>query len=485
MTYKDLPPFAPTLMESTRAIGYSTETAIADIIDNSVSAEADIIEIDFMPSNTPYVSILDNGAGMDDQNLVQAMQYGSKNPLESRDIEDLGRYGLGLKTASLSQCKILTVISKRNNMINGCQWNLDHIKKTQSWSLILLDNKELNNFPNIEKLKNLKSGTLVIWQDLDKFFLKNRNISEVISKKCIATINHLSLVFHRYLNGEKGINKIHIFVNNSELKGKDPFLYKKSAQIMSDEIIKIDGSKIIVKPFILPHTSSLTQLEIKELGDNETLKKQQGFYIYRNKRLLVWGTWFKLIKQNELSKLARVQVDIPNTLDDLWTLDIKKSTAVPPDEVKKNLSIIINKIVTSSHRTYTYRGRKELDDKTINLWNRLKTREGGVEYILNKEHPLIQNIIEKQPLIKKELNLLLDQISNSLPINSIYVDLNQDQKINENRKSNYETILEMLQNLINSQDKFNVKLIDNLKKAQPFCNYIDEINESIKRGDLN
>ena len=127
----------------------------------------------------------------------------------------------------------------------------------------------------------------------------------------------------------------------------------------------IRGQQVVVRPYILPHISKLSQKELKALGGKEGLRRQQGFYIYRNRRLLVWGTWFRLMRQGDLSKLARVQVDIPNSLDDLWTLDIKKSTATPPEEVKQNLAVVIAKISEGSKRTWTYRGKKETSDDIV------------------------------------------------------------------------------------------------------------------------
>lgn len=134
----DLPPYAPTLMESTRAIGYSIEAAIADIIDNSIAASASRVDIDFFPIGESYIAILDNGWGMSSESLIAAMQYGSRNPLEIRDENDLGRYGLGMKTASLSQCRILTVLSKKSGVLTGAQWNLNQIVRnyiTHPWNL--------------------------------------------------------------------------------------------------------------------------------------------------------------------------------------------------------------------------------------------------------------------------------------------------------------------------------------------------------------
>ena len=142
----------------------------------------------------------------------------------------------------------------------------------------------------------------------------------------------------------------------------DPFLLKKSYQAMDDEVLTLRGQKVVIRPYILPHISKLTAEEIASLGGKEGIRRQQGFYIYRNKRLLAWGTWFRLMRQGDLSKLARVQVDLPNSLDDLWTLDIKKSTAIPPAELRQSLSAIIERIAEKSKQTWVYRGRKETSD---------------------------------------------------------------------------------------------------------------------------
>ena len=197
-----LPPHAPTLMESTRAIGYSIESAIADI--------------------------LDNGVGMTKEDLIVAMQYGSRSPLDTRSENDLGRYGLGMKTASLSQCRILTVLTKKGGVLSGAQWNLNHIRETQEWSLLLLGEAEAKNLPSFSKLNNYEHGTLVIWQDLDKFGIGESDIAEAFTRKMGLIRDHLSLVFHRYLSGEPGLKKLDIKMNEESVVPQDPFLIKKA-----------------------------------------------------------------------------------------------------------------------------------------------------------------------------------------------------------------------------------------------------------------
>lgn len=201
MQVRETPPFAPVLMESTRAIGYSLEAAIADIIDNSIAAKAGKVQLSFFPVGDAYVSILDNGTGMDDAQMNIAMQYGSKSPTETRDSSDLGRYGLGLKTASLSQCRVLTVISKQGDQVIGRRWDLDYVIKTGAWSLLILDKEDFASVPHISDLYEQDSGTLVVWQNLDRLLMGEVDYEKSLGRKMDEVRQHLELVFHRYLSG--------------------------------------------------------------------------------------------------------------------------------------------------------------------------------------------------------------------------------------------------------------------------------------------
>ena len=367
MQVRETPPFAPVLMESTRAIGYSLEAAIADIIDNSIAAKAGKVQLSFFPVGDAYVSILDNGTGMDDAQMNIAMQYGSKSPTETRDSSDLGRYGLGLKTASLSQCRVLTVISKQGDQVIGRRWDLDYVIKTGAWSLLILDKEDFASVPHISDLYEQDSGTLVVWQNLDRLLMGEVDYEKSLGRKMDEVRQHLELVFHRYLSGESGIKKLEILFNGVKLKAADPFLIKKSTQAMDTETLVIRGKRILVTPYILPHISKMTEEEKNQLGGKDGIRKRQGFYVYRNKRLLIWGTWFRMMRQGDLSKLARVMVDIPNDLDDLWTLDIKKSHAIPPAEVRNSLQTVIDRIADKSKRTWTFRGKKETSDSVEHM----------------------------------------------------------------------------------------------------------------------
>lgn len=472
----ELPPYAPTLIESTRAIGYSLETAVADIIDNSIAAGAKNVDVFFFPIDGAYISILDDGKGMDEDELNLAMQYGSKNPNESRDSKDLGRFGLGLKTASLSQCKCLTVISKQYDHLEARQWDIDHVVETGTWSLIVLDADDLKEFPHYEDLLDYDTGTLVVWQKLDRLSLGEINFEQVLGRKLDGVREHLSLVYHRYLSGESGIQKLKICINNERVSAADPFLANKSTVAMDDETLVVHGQKVKVRPYILPHISKLSTEEIKSLGGNDGLRKLQGFYVYRNKRLLVWGTWFRMMRQGEMSKLARIQVDIPNTLDDLWTLDIKKSAALPPAEVKKSLEVIIAKLAEKSKRTWTYRGKKETSDSVEHVWNRLKTRNGGYVYEINKNYPYLESIVENYPEVKENLLTLLRQIETGLPLNALYLDLSNDEKIENDEQISFEEVKIMTLKILETTElSMHKTMVETLVQSEPFSLYRNEL----------
>jgi hypothetical protein len=470
-----LPPYAPTLIESTRAIGYTSEAAIADIVDNSVSAFASFVDIFFFPIGDAYIAILDDGTGMAPDKLDTAMRYGSQSPNEERATNDLGRFGLGLKTASLSQCRTLTVVTKQNDQIEGRRWDIDHVVSERDWSLLVLETDgEFNSIPRIEELKKLRSGTLVVWQNLDRLMVGEIDYARSLTKKMDEVRTHLSLVFHRYIRGEAGLKRVAIRMNNTVIEPADPFLSKRHTQVMADEVLEIDGAKVVVAAYMLPHFSTLTSDELAALGGKDGLRKRQGFYIYRNKRLLIWGTWFRMIPQDELSKLARVQVDIPNELDSLWTLDIKKSKAVPPEEVRNNLDSVIKRLALLSKNTSVVRGKRESRDNIVHVWERSKGRHGGTFYSINRDHPLIELLQEvATPQIKRALSSLLIAIETGLPLNLLYLDLNSDKPVENDTNTAVQEVDEMLRAMIEQMpnDFAKAQFLERLSVSEPFVNY--------------
>ncbi len=483
MQKKNLPPSAASLIESTRSIGYSLPAAVADIVDNSLAAESTIININYFPVSAPYIFIADNGRGMSFSELLNSMKYGSKNPLEERDTNDLGRYGLGLKTASLAQCQKLTVISKKDGVISACRWDLQYIREENNWSLLVLEEKEILQLPGFNYLQEIEHGTVVLWQELDRLISTGDYQRDVLGAKMEKVREHLRLVFHRFLTGKDTPFRVSIKFNGMELEPIDPFLTSKSTRAMADEKILVrDDQIVIVRPYILPHISNLTATELESLGGKDGLRKSQGFYVYRNKRLVVWGTWFRMMVKGDLSKLARIQVDIPNTLDDLWTLDIKKSIAIPPEEVQHNLRKIIDRIAEKSKQTWIFRGKKERNTQNVEPWQRLKTRHGGFLYQINHEHILIKNILSKHPDMTRPLYSLLTLIEERLPLNSLYIDMVQDEKIENNDEKKPEEILEKLKDILllfpTENDKINA--FKTFISIPPFSDFEEYINSKAK-----
>lgn len=422
----DLPPSAASLSASMRDIGYSLETAVADLIDNSISAHSSTIEILCDLTNTePTLVILDDGKGMSQNELISSMRHGAINPKRSRDSNDLGRFGLGLKTASFSQCRRLTVISSINEVRSAAEWDLDVIDRKDKWCLLVPDFRELETIPFFDRIG--KNGTMVVWRSLDRIFEDETVRSkkeELVFEKLDVVEKHLSLVFHRFLSGEvKRKNSLKISINGHNIEPFDPFCRKNSAtQTLPEETIDIDGEKIRIQPYILPHHSKLTKKEYDYYLDRNDFLSNQGAYIYRNHRLMAWGDWFRFVPKGEATKLARVQIDFPSSLDESWTIDIKKSRAKPPPVVRESFRRIISNIVDRSVRVHRGRGEKLYEKNDLPIWERYAD-QGSIRYSLNSAHPLIEAINSNlQENDRGNLLLLLQTVSSSLPVEMIYSD---------------------------------------------------------------
>ena len=477
-------PFAPSLIESMRSLGYSFPAAIADLIDNSISAHSTEIEIYSDPGTDPFLVIIDNGTGMDKMEIYEAMRYGSTNPLEERSEDDLGRFGLGLKSASLSQCRRFVVVSKKRGEMHAYSWDLDYVIESKAWMLKGYSEEELLMLPMIELLAEKECGTYIILQDVDRIKESTGNIHETFNKYLDDMINHLSLVFHRFI--DEGLD---IYVNSLKIEAKDPFLtYHRATQRKRESSFYINDEKITLKPFILPHMSKLSQDDLDKVGGKDHMRNDQGFYVYRNKRLIIWGTWFRLERKDELNKLARVMVDIPNSLDYMWSIDIKKSTASLPDIIKKNMYNAVYESVISSEAVYTYRGRKEKKANDFEyVWEKIKVRD-GYEYQINRKIPqleLLEASLDEQGI--KLLNSLLNTIESAFPVQALYVDVAKG-KIEE--KKNGEEIIgriwDDLQTQMEYVKKKNLPVKDYYEmfmKVEPYCNYkaiVERIKEEIK-----
>lgn len=444
------PPSAACLSASMRDLGYSLETAVADLVDNSISAGATAIDIFCDVSGQhPVVVVLDNGTGMTEVELLAAMRHGTINPRQCRSPKDLGRFGLGLKTASFSQCRSLTVVSTRDGVICGAEWNLDRIDAEDDWILTVLDDEDILELPYVERLGS--GGTAILWRELDRLMEDEAGScrEEIVSEKLHALGRHLSLVFHRFLSGDiRGYPRISIAVNGHQVEAFDPFCRKNPAtQLLPEEIVRIGEAEVRLQPYVLPHHTRLSAHEYDFYQSRSDFISNQGAYIYRNGRLMAWGDWFRLVPKGEATKLARVQIDFPNSLDEAWTIDIKKSRARPPHAVRERLRQIIAKIVARSVTVHRGRGQRLFQESNAPLWERY-VDHGGIRFAINAQHPLILSLIARlQHEDANSLRVLLDSIAASLPIEMIYSDYSTHPRAVSQVAVDSDLTLERLKNL--------------------------------------
>ena len=416
-----IPP-ATALLKGLRAIGYSFSTAVADIIDNSITAQATWVKLYFDPlAEVPYFLIFDNGYGMNFKELQNAMLFGSNRDDKIDCEEDLGRFGLGLKSASLSQCRKFIVISKRFGRINAMSYDLDEIEKSNSWDLQILGEDEICGLPFIDELKTLDSGTIVIWNKFDKLEKESGDKFELSFRNTVdAMKKHVEYVFHRFYDS------VEITLNKKRIERRDPFLESSlKAQHGRKTIISIKdcARPIEVIPHTLPYANQLTDEEKTLLGNPKSIYDDQGFYLYRNRRLISWGSWMRMGIRSELNKLARIRVDIPSSLDSVWMLDVKKSSAKIPDKIKDYLKIAVEDSVVRSKRTVRNPGVKEATP-THNVWERITERDGNVRYEIDRTNPLIQGINKTLSGGQRELfEGLLVQLEQSIPKYRIHNDV--------------------------------------------------------------
>ena len=404
-------------------IGYSLSTALADLVDNSITAGATTIHVLADVGESPLrVGLLDDGVGMSETELFEAMRLASRSPLEERAHSDLGRFGLGLKTASFSQCRTLTVVTRAGGVTACARWDRDQIAASGGWLVEVPD--DLESIPWTELLGDI--GTLVVWEKLhaDSGSGKsNHDVADFV-RQLEEARSHLELVFHRFLEGGPGHSRIRISLNNQPLEPFDPFHSNHPATIAGPaERIRVAHEYVLVQPFTLPHHGKVTPREWERHAGPEGYVKNQGFYVYREKRLIIHGTWFGLARQTELTKLARVRIDMPNSLDAAWKIDVKKASAQLPPAVRERLRRIIEPMGAASKRVYTTRGRKLIEENRIPVWTRVQNKN-QILYRINDEHPMIVGLLSRLTAeARGDFLRIIEVAGTSLPLDALFADL--------------------------------------------------------------
>lgn len=422
-------PHAASLVESLRAFGYDLPTALADLVDNSITAGAGNIWIDFhWDGENSVITVTDDGDGMSESSLVSAMRPGSQNPLTPREPHDLGRFGLGLKTASFSQCRRVTVRSiVRGGKPSTRCWNLDHIARVNDWQLLRCGDAGAEQ--HFHRLTELPKGTAVIWQTLDRLVAGQRTDSEreqqLFLQRADAVRRHLGMVFHQLMAGARGVKLI---LNGRPIEAWDPFLATEPAtQVLPVTRLKLRGEFVEVEPFVLPHHSKLAKPKHEAAAGPRGWNAHQGFYVFRNHRLLVPGDrlgfgWAK----EEHYKLARIRVEVPNALDHDWAIDVTKSRALPPAALRDDLRRIGERTRSDAKRVYSHRGAKltpKADAERVLLWGPL-ARHDKMFYRLNRQHPLLKQVLAATPN-RSSLNALFRLIEETIPFPHIAIENNE------------------------------------------------------------
>lgn len=475
--YEYANPNAASLMQSLRAFGYDISTAIADLIDNSITAQASRVSVQFEWNNgEPWISIADNGYGMNEQELFEAMKTGSKNPLESRAENDLGRFGLGLKTASLSQCKRLTVASKKKcGQINVRCWDLDIVTKGQAW--ILLKTASDTATKIIDKhFESYETGTMVVWEKIDRIIpgthINDEEYQHAFLTYAQAVRDHIAVVFSSYMSGSR---KVIFELNGRTIDMWDPFMTDNSYTTrMPTECLYVNDAEVKIKTYILPHQSKLSAEEFSKNAGLHGWNAQQGFYIFRNNRLIVAGEWLLPgMEKLEQYRLARIRIDIGNETDNEWSIDVRKSTAVPPISIQKEIKRIAVAAQRESAKIYRHRGKKlarKGKQEQFFVWHQ-NVRHGKLGYSINRDHPIIRELLKSD--VKQQIKQLLALVEETIPVPMIISDYAEkaDEMLSPfegKTTGDYDRMIKVLYDMYIESGCTSREAIENIASTEPY-----------------
>ena len=359
-------PGARRLIRSLRDMGYEFAPAVADLIDNCIEARANSVRVEVVwEGEDSYVLIADNGAGMSPASLREAMRYGAERDY---DDGDLGKFGLGLKTASMSQCTRLTVVSRQNVSradIAAYCWDLGHIEATNRWEILPVRTSDLPAAVR-QHLKET-TGTVVVWEKLDRILGYKYAAGEFARKQllmmCRDLEEHLAMVFHRFLSGEVRGRKLSIYINGNKVQPWDPFARaEEHTKLLEPVTLRLDTgavrSDVVVEPFVLPPQKKFSTPEAHtRAGGPNKWNRQQGFYIYRADRMIQSGGWSNLRTLDEHMKLARVALYFLPKLDEEFKINVPKMRVQLPSTIRDEIASAIAPALQIANATYRKHGK--------------------------------------------------------------------------------------------------------------------------------
>ena len=421
----DLVPRPSAHIKTLSRIGYTLKTAVGDILDNSLAAGAKNIWVDLYPNsdldNQIELTIRDDGSGMNPSDLIENMRLSCKDPSDDREDGDLGRFGSGLKTASFSQCRKLTVVSKNSEGSGAASWDLDLVEAENKWTLLFSEEFSNIYFHDYSEFTAQKQGTVVIWRSLTKYStLDSLELQKSLESDVSSLRDYIALYFHKFLS--KRNNKVSIYINRQKIQAIDPFMREAPGyQESPPETFRVrKGGKIEIIPHIIPHESKLSADQLASLGGVDGITANQGLYVYRSDRLIIEGGWHGLARLSLLGRLARVEVNVPSSLDDEWSTDVKKSTLEIPEKVKEKLKRLSVTPQKKSRRAYQYRGKLDQENP---FWHiRTNERTGKVSYEINPKNEELHALLnalgddDQQRAVLDYLQLLVK----SLPLDNIF-----------------------------------------------------------------
>lgn len=427
------------MLESLRGLGYAPATALADLIDNSISAEARMVDVQFeWAGQDSWIRIVDDGNGMDDPTLEAGMRLGARDPRSERDVRDLGRFGLGLKTASFSQGRRLTVASKRSGGETVClRWDLDLIgspdQTTIDWPLY--EGPAPGSEHLIQPLEKMQHGTVVLWEKVDRIVTDGFTANDMLALIDVVEA-HLAMTFHRLLEGNQGIR---ISLNGRALKPWDPFLVGHPGKALESSIYRIlHTSGVSVQCHVLPHKDMLKATEQDLAAGPNGWIQQEGFYVYRNRRLLLAGGWLglgergKAWPRDEAHRLARIMLDIPNSADADWKINVLKSTASPPVRLRAQLQRLASETRDTARKVFAHRGHLSTagggrPNSLAETWQARRSAK-GTSYRISRDNDLVASVLDRAGPLKKDIIAMLRLIEETVPVQRIWLDTAEDKE---------------------------------------------------------